>query len=145
MKKALLFLLIIPLINSCFSKKEASPFVKEQAHKLVDQFYDALSKGDTLLLKRVLSEDFIMYEHEVQWNIDSLLALMPLTQGRIWRVDDINFVTRDDIAHVYYYNESDRPRGRSWYESMLLVRENEWRIQFMHSTKRYLNEKSPDQ
>lgn len=145
MKKGFLILLSISLMHSCVSKNETSTFTKEQAHELVDQFYNALSRGDSLLLKRVLAEDFTMYEHEVQWNIDSLLALMPLTQGRIWRIDEVNFKTRADIAHIYYYNESDRPKGRSWYESMLIVKENEWKIQFMHSTKRYLNEKSPDQ
>jgi len=139
MKKTTLILLIFSLLIACESKNEGPSFSKENAHEMIKEFYQALSTGDSTLMSSVLSLQFEMYEHEVLWNEDSLLWLMGATQGRIWRVDEITFHEEGKFAHAYYYNESDKPLGRSWYESMLFKKEgDEWKIRFMHSTKRYL-------
>ena len=127
------------LLLSCETPENQSSFTQEKAHEHVNDFFKALSTGDSTLMSNLLTEDFEMYEHEVLWNQDSLLSLMPLTLDRVWRVDSISFHVDENIAHVYYFNESDKPKGRSWYESMLFIREsNKWKIRFMHSTKLYL-------
>ena len=130
---------LLLVLSGCKTPENQSFFTQEKAHEYVNDFFKALSTGDSTLMANLLTEDFEMYEHEVLWNQDSLLSLMPLTQGRVWRVDSISFHVDEDIAHVYYFNESDKPKGRSWYESMLFIRESDkWRIRFMHSTKLYL-------
>ena len=139
MKKLSIALFLLAFAMGCKSTNSPSDFDKEQAHNMVKNFYRALSLADSTLMDQVLSDEFIMYEHEVLWNQDSLLSLMAATKGRIWRVDEIEFHVNGNIAHTYYYNESDNPIGRSWYESMLFKKEDgEWKIRFMQSTKRYL-------
>ena len=139
MKKLLIALFLLAFAMGCKSTNSPNDFDKEQAHDMVKKFYQALSSADSTLMNQVLSDEFIMYEHEVLWNQDSLLSLMAATKGRIWRVDEIEFHVNGNIAHTYYYNESDKPIGRSWYESMLFKKEDgEWKIRFMQSTKRYL-------
>ena len=119
---------------------EQSSITSDQARQTMNDFFKALSTADTLLMERVTVDDFILYEHEEIWNRDSLLSLMSATQGRIWEIQDFELETRDDIAHVHYFNFSRKPEGRSWLESALLVRkEDQLQIQFMHSTKLYLN------
>jgi len=138
--RTLIFFSVFSLLAiGCKSTDNPPPFTKDQAHDMVKDFYSALSTGDSTLMNELLSEEFIMYEHEVLWNQDSLLRLMPLTKDRIWRVDEIDYHSDGALTHIYYYNESDNPKGRSWYESMLFtVEDNAWKIRFMQSTKRYL-------
>jgi hypothetical protein len=139
MRPLICYALLVLLTIGCKSTHNDEVLTKDQAHEMVRDFYSALSKGDSTLMSSLLSKDFVMYEHEVLWNQDSLLWLMSLTKDRIWRVDEIDHHANGDLTHIYYYNESDNPIGRSWYESMLFIREEDsWKIRFMQSTKRYL-------
>ena len=139
MKQFVLTTVISVFFLACTHTGKSSKITPPEAKDLVDNFYKALSTGDTLLMNKLLTDDFEMYEHKVLWTQDSLLALMPLTKDRIWRIDTLTLQTEDELAHIYYYNESDRPKGKSWYESMLLTNKNgQWQIKFMQSTKRYL-------
>lgn len=81
-----------------------------------------------------------MFEHDEIWNVDSLLSLMPNTIGRKWSIEDLQVSQSDNLVHIYYFNKSINPVGRSWYESMLLETYSDGRlkIKFMHSTKLYL-------
>ncbi|MDX1629322.1 MAG: hypothetical protein R3345_11520 [Fulvivirga sp.] len=107
----------------------------------MNNFFLSLSEGDTSLMKQVTTDDFILFEHDVIWNTDSLLELMPMTLGRIWEIRDFQHTATGHFAHVHYFNISKSPKGKSWLESALLVKENQQlKIKFMHSTKLYLNE-----
>ena len=82
-----------------------------------------------------------MYEHDEIWNTDSLLSLMPLTEGRIWEIRDFSLTADGKIAHFNYFNQGVVPADRSWFESGLIIQtEHELKLKFMHSTKLYLNQ-----
>jgi len=139
---ALFISLIVILLVSC-SNSEMEPeskIISEEAEQTMNNFFTALSEADTVLLNRVTTEDFTLYEHDEIWNRDSLLSLMAHTQGRIWVIRDFESLSEGNIAHVYYHNISREPAGRSWLESALLIQKNdEIKIAFMHSTKLYLD------
>lgn len=128
------------LLVSC--KPSGQPAITAaEAGQTMNGFFTSLSTADTTLLEQLTTDDFVLYEHDQIWNRDSLLALMPYTSGRIWEIQDFNAETEGGIAHVYYFNLSRKPEGRSWLESALLVDHNgQPKIKFMHSTKLYLNE-----
>lgn len=142
MRSLLLFACLTPgiIFTSCTNDVPVTvPVSAAESEQIMNDFFTALSTSDTTLLTSITSDNMVMFEHEEIWSRDSLLALMPLTGGRIWEIQDIEVVSEGDISHVHYYNLSRKPEGRSWLESALLVRQNDQlKIQFMHSTKLYL-------
>jgi len=137
-----LILTIIVLSWPLYACSDQSPGIAhDEAEHTMREFFSALSKADTSLMHQVTTDDFVLYEHDLIWNRDSLLNLMQATKGRIWEIKNPVVHTRGDLAHIYYYNVSRNPVGRSWYESALLVKQKDTlRLKFMHSTKLYLNE-----
>jgi len=114
---------------------------KTEAEQTMNNFFTALSTADTTLLNELTTDDFVLYEHDAIWNRDSLLSLMAATEGRIWEIQDAEVHSEGNVAHIYYYNVSRKPEGRSWLESALLINQKDTvRLAFMHSTKLYLNE-----
>lgn len=106
----------------------------------MEDFFTALSTADTLLMRQITADDFVMYEHDSIWNTDSLLSLMSRTEGRIWEIQEFYFTANGGIGHFNYYNISRNPIGRDWHESGLIVQtEDGLKLKFMHSTKLYLN------
>jgi len=134
------FLLFLLVLVSC--RESTQPAITSaEAEQTMNDFFTSLSTADSTLLTQLTTDDFVLYEHDQIWNRDSLLALMPYTTGRIWEIQDFNAETGGHIAHVYYFNLSRNPEGRSWLESALLVDANGGpKIKFMHSTKLYLTE-----
>lgn len=124
-------------LTGCVKYKQA--ITKKEAVSFADDFFKALGSGDTLYLQHHLADDFVLYEHDQVWNIDSLLSLMPLTQGRVWEIQKPHFVNNGAIGHLYYYNQGVTPSDRAWLESMLMERQgSELKLRFMQSTKLYL-------
>ncbi len=127
-------------MTGCGSKSEPNKALNEaSASAAVQNFFQALGTGDTLLLQQNISRDFYMFEHEEKWEVNDLLALMPLTKGRVWSFKDIQFEGDKNQGHITYFNQGIVPSDRSWLESALLIIENDSvKIQFLHSTKLYV-------
>ncbi len=142
MKKSLIAVLIgTCMIVSCHPevKIASAPFALETIEGIANDFFIALGTGDTTRLNKVLSDDFIMFEHDQTWNTDSLLSLMPNTIGRVWSIQDLKVSQDGDLVHIHYFNQGVVPKDRSWHESMLMnASGQELKIQFIHSTKMYL-------
>ncbi|WP_139135199.1 hypothetical protein [Roseivirga sp. 4D4] len=130
------------LLSACMSvdrQTSSSPITDDEVNSVALDFFVALGTGDTTLMSSILTEDFEMFEHDVIWNTDSLLSLMPNTLGRKWSILDPVIQSEGSLAHLYYFNQGITPSDRSWYESMLLEKSDEGlKIKFMHSTKLYL-------
>lgn len=121
------------------SQHRSKAYTDEDVKAVIDDFFISLSQGDSTLMKSLLTEGFHMFEHDVRWNEDSLLSLMPRTLGRIWEVSELDVSQENGLVHVSYFNHSKKPEGRSWFESMLLTETREGlKVKFMHSTKLYL-------
>ncbi len=143
MKKHFIYsLIIVSTLCACqitSTKNKTERPSLSTIESIADDFFIALGTGDTTLMQQILSDNFQMFEHDEIWNVDSLLSLMPNTIGRKWSIEDLEISQSDDLVHIYYFNNSINPIGRSWYESMLLTpSEGRWKIKFMHSTKLYL-------
>lgn len=142
LRKLVTALIITASVGILFGcQEERSEITAEKAENTMDDLFTALSNADTTLLKQVTTDDFTLFEHEEVWNRDSLLALMPATEGRIWEIKDAEVYAKEDVAHIHYFNQSRKPENRAWLESALLIRDEngDVRIKFMHSTKLYLN------
>lgn len=135
-----LFLVII--VGSCQQQESSTSKAvrSEQAIKtIIDDFFVALGSNDSTGLTDLLTNDFHMFEHDQRWNADSLRSLMPKTIGRQWEVSELVINQDKELIHVSYFNNSLNPKGRSWFESILLTdSESGLKIKFMHSTKLYL-------
>lgn len=143
MKKHILLLSALTIfITSCGKNTSSSRLAtisSQEIETVANDFFTALGSGDSTLMRRLLTEDFEMYEHDQVWNIDSLLSLMPNTLGRKWSIVDPVIHTEGLTGHIYYFNQGINPSDRSWYESMLLEKDGgNLRIKFMQSTKLYL-------
>lgn len=141
MKKILLSLFCLVLLFSCQQNSESpvQAVAQEDAEAVVNNLFTALATGDTTLMENTLTADFHMFEHELRWNKDSLLSLMPHTLGRIWEISEVKMEQDGDLIHLSYFNDSKKPLGRSWLESVLIEKQaGALRIKFMHSTKLYL-------
>ncbi|OEK04467.1 hypothetical protein [Roseivirga misakiensis] len=115
------------------------PWADSDIKSVIDDFFTALGNADSTSMRKLVSEDFHMFEHDVKWNVDSLVALMPLTIGRKWEVRELAIAQDNELIHVNYFNQGVIPNDRSWFESMLIRKVNgELKIDFMHSTKLYL-------
>lgn len=136
MPDPLSYTLLLPASRIFESRKKNST----QAIKTIaDDFFLVLGSADSTKLRDLLTTDFHMFEHDQRWGIDSLLWLMPRTIGRKWEVSELAIDQGAELIHISYYNNSLAPKGRSWYESMLLINTDEGlKIKFMHFTKLYL-------
>lgn len=135
------FITLFTLVAFSCTSNQKTTMSPESAEQLMADFFTALSTADTLLMRQVTADDFVMYEHDSIWNTDSLLSLMSRTEGRIWEIQDFNFTADGNIGHFNYYNVSRNPIGRDWYESGLIVHtEEDLKLKFMHSTKLYLSQ-----
>ncbi|HEY9117818.1 MAG TPA: hypothetical protein VIN11_08330 [Roseivirga sp.] len=139
--KKLAIIIILITFYSCSHIKDSNEnlITKNDAIKTLETFYIALGTSDTTLLRQAVTNDFYMFEHDEEWNLDDLLELMPSTMGRKWSLNDIQFESNTGIGHITYLNKGVIPSDRSWLESALLVLEHdEVKIKFLHSTKLYL-------
>lgn len=136
MQRLLFYCFCFCWLSSCVNEEPS--ITEEEALSLTNGFFEALSKGDTLYMQNHITADFLMFEHEQVWNMDSLLRLMPLTQGRVWEINEPTFNTSGNLAHLSYFNQGIIPSDRSWLESVLMKREGKHlKMKFMHSTKLY--------
>lgn len=142
MKWSFLILITILFTFACehsSTQHETKVYSQQDVKEVIDDFFKALGTGDSTLMGNLLTEDFHMFEHDVRWNEDSLLSLMPFTLGRVWEVSELDINQKDGLVHVSYFNNSANPKGRSWFESLLLTEMTDGlKIKFMHSTKLYL-------
>jgi len=141
-KPTSLLLFTFILLAACMPKDNQTlneSIADDQVTSIASDFFIALGTGDTTLMKSLLTEGFEMFEHDLIWNTDSLLSLMPNTLGRKWSIVDPVVQTEGSLAHLYYFNQGITPSDRSWYESMLMEKSDDGlKIKFMHSTKLYL-------
>ncbi len=101
----------------------------------VRAFYAALGSGDSSALRAVVTDNFYFFEH-AEWNLDTLLKLMPRLAGRRWAISDACVTIGQSLAHITYRSTPVGGGPGWWLESMLLKRDDgRWRIAFLHVTR----------
>lgn len=156
MKVNLLLFVILFYLSSCTQKKVDTPKIDaaaeiEIAKGLVQGSFDAIWSGlDTSALSTFHTSDFILLEHGMVWNNDTirnyLLRETPnkLSKGyeRLNRFDYIAAKHRGESIWLAYHNYGtwvlgeDTLRNAEWLESIVAVKEKgTWKLEQMHSTR----------
>ncbi|HEX8609238.1 MAG TPA: nuclear transport factor 2 family protein [Pedobacter sp.] len=117
---------------------------KKQIEASIISFFEGMSVTSETQMKAELTPDFILVEHGLIWNADSLIThLKPMIGRNVKRVNRLVFdITSQtgDLATVVYHNSADFITGEkkqtvNWLESAVVVRQaGRWKIKLLHST-----------
>ncbi|MDO8967090.1 DUF4440 domain-containing protein [Algoriphagus sp.] len=136
MKTLLLFLFFIPnLVFSQITTGQKEDAVK--INQLIDQYSQARETQDTVLLKRILTEDIDQLVSSGEWRIgiaESLKGMQSSTQSnpgsRRLKVEKIKFLS-EEIALVDCRYTIESPNGTKrnmWSSFTVLFQKNQWKI-----------------
>jgi hypothetical protein len=117
---------------------------KKQIEASIIAFFEGMSVISETQMKAELTPDFILVEHGLIWNADSLIThLKPMIGRNVKRVNRLVFdlpSQTGDLATVVYHNSADFITGEkkqtvNWLESAVVVRQaGRWKIKLLHST-----------
>jgi len=136
MKTLLLFLFFVPnLVFSQITTGQKEDAVKIQ--QLIEQYSQARETQDTVLLKRILTEDIDQLVSSGEWRngiAESLKGMQNSTQSnpgsRTLKVEKIKFLS-DEIALVDCRYIIKNPNGlerNMWSSFTVLFQKNQWKI-----------------
>lgn len=142
MKKSLLLLILIMVgvlaIAQPLSKQDLS------VQQTIQNFFTALSNGDTAGLRSRSTADVRFYEYGQEWSIDTLIQKVMVVRAadykRSNKFDFVNTTINGNTAWATYYLQSEITRNGKqelvkWMETVVLVRlKNQWKIELLHST-----------
>jgi hypothetical protein len=137
------YLLVLVFVTG-FSAQAQVAKDKTQIEASVIDFFEGMSTLSESQMKAELTPDFILVEHGLIWNADSLIThLKPMIGRNVKRVNRFVFDKTSqtgDHATVVYHNSADFIMGEkkqtvNWLESAVLVKQaGKWKIKLLHST-----------
>ena len=140
MKKLAALLVVLNLYYSASAQKD-----DDNIRASVIGFFNGMSLLNSDTLKYYATEDFLLLEDGMVWNMDSLVTnIMPAKKMDFKRVNKFDFLTVSvdgKNAWAGYFNTADfTVNGRSgtvkWLESVVLIKVKDmWKIRMMHSTR----------
>lgn len=129
-------LLFVSLVVSTSSFGQDNPF------NTVQNLFSAMSEVNHTKMKDVVTSDFQLLEVGEDWDIEDLINVVnPSEYSRRNYFNVIKAKSNGDIAWVSYWNKATFTKGELveavvWLESAVLIRrDNNWKIQMLHSTK----------
>ena len=134
-KIQILFLLVSLLVS-------ATSFGQENAFKVVQDLFSAMSQVNHEKMKDSVTNDFQLLEDGENWNLTDLIKVV--NPSEYYRKNYFNVITTKvsgDVAWVSYWNKATFTKGELieevvWLESAVLIKDNKvWKIQLLHSTK----------
>ena len=151
MKKLLISSIILFLLSSCTSKQNEInlKLEKEKIHTVLTGFFQALDDHNWDKLKSLTTEDFILVEHGVLWNNDSLINAIENSWADYelnYSLDNIKTHVDGNSAWTVYRNHliatnEEREVQFHWIETVIFTKENEqWKMIEAQSTM----EKEPE-
>ncbi len=115
-----------------------------QVSEKVTALFTAISDYDTAAIRSYCSDDIVLLENGIIWNLDSLLLKVNEKKAmKLKRINTLDFISidiRGNSAWVVYRNRADvtvneRSAFIIWMESVVLVKEeHQWKIKLLHST-----------
>ena len=136
--KTLIIAVLFSLPGLTFA--QVTPFEREEApkiHRLIDQYSLARENKDTVLLKKILTEDVDQLVSNGEWRIglgeavEGMLRSSTTNPGtRKLQVDKIKFLS-DEIALVdcrYIIRDSNGIERNLWSSFTVIFKKNAWKI-----------------
>ena len=118
---------------------------QRQVQQTVINFFESLSKRDSVSLKSYCANDITLFENGKIWNADTLIhnAITLNTASDFKRSNTLDFISttvNGNIAWATYNLHSVMTRNGTlttvqWMETIIAIKEkNSWKIKVLHST-----------
>lgn len=151
MKKLLITTIVLLLLIACSSKQNEIDLKleKEKIHEVLRDFFQAIDDHDWDKLKSLTTEDFILVEHGLLWNNDSLINTVEKSWADFelkYSLDNIRTHVDGNSAWTVYRNHliaknEEREVQIHWIETVIFTKENgKWKMIEAQSTR----EKEPE-
>ncbi|WP_247237114.1 DUF4440 domain-containing protein [Telluribacter sp. SYSU D00476] len=142
LKKILLLLLICLPLQQVLAQTKTKE--QKEVEQMVVLFFDALTEASIPKMQETVTEDFLLLEDGMVWNMDTLQVKFAVTRPadykRLNSFDFFNTVVKGNVAWTNYENTAVVTRNQKettirWMESAILEKTRKgWRIRVLHST-----------
>jgi len=111
---------------------------------VMQDFFAAITKYDSEALRKQCAADFVLIEHGLWRNADSLINLMKGFEGKAtmkYTFDDIKSTVEGSVGWMTYNNHGlmtmgDKQAKYEWAESAVFKKQNgTWKMALLHSTR----------
>lgn len=145
MPKRISLLIIAMFFSTLLQAQQSLTNDQQKVQQTVINFFEALSKRDSVSLKSYSTTDITLIEYGQVWTLDTLIrrAIKLNTATDFKRVNSLQFINSSvdkNTAAATYNLHSEITRGGKqvsihWLESVILVREKKkWKLKALHST-----------
>ncbi|PZR13806.1 MAG: hypothetical protein DI539_19270 [Flavobacterium psychrophilum] len=145
MPKRISLLIIAMFFSTLLQAQQSLTNDQQKVQQTVINFFEALSKRDSVSLKSYSTTDITLIEYGQVWTLDTLIrrAIKLNTATDFKRVNSLQFINSSvdkNTAGATYNLHSEITRGGKqvsihWLESVILVREKKkWKLKALHST-----------
>lgn len=117
---------------------------QQQVQNVITNVFQALADRDVNSLKSYCTDDVIIYETGLIWNMDTLIQKIsrpvPADFKRVNKLDFIKTKVNGTTAWVTCYNQAEVTANSSvftirWLETSILLKvKNRWKLETLHST-----------
>ena len=137
----LTFVLFLVLVGCQPARDVAAD--KIAIERVMQDFFAAITKYDYESLRYQCSADFVLIEHGLWWNADSLTNVIKGFEGKAtitYTFDDINSSVEGSFGWMTYKNNGlmtmgDQQTNYEWSESAVFKKQNgDWKMVLLHST-----------
>jgi hypothetical protein len=144
MKIVIFFTALLVTLSSCQSGDDTQA-KKEELQKIITDYFNALSKKDTIALRSLTTSNFVLFDEGVVYNNQT--AVKAMAERKPFKVsfvfDSVNVHMDKKDASVYYFRKADyvlddtAHMSAKFLESATFNKEDgKWKLRFLHSTFR---------
>ena len=114
-----------------------------EVKKVLNNIFDGLSALDMPKIKQNCTNDMLVLESGLVWNLDTLANKLSNLNPKMIRVNELKFIrvqVNEKTAWVSYSNTAhftlnDKKFDINWLESAVLVKQDDkWLVSLLHST-----------
>ena len=115
-----------------------------EVKQTLNNLFDGLSHLDISRITANSTNDMILLENGLVWNLDTIANKLSTMNPKMIRVNDLKFIkvqVNGKTAWVSYHNTAhitlnDKKFDLNWLESAVLIKQNDkWLVSLLHSTK----------
>jgi len=116
---------------------------KKRVETVLQNYFTAISQSDYQPIRDQCTDDFVLIEHGLWWNNDSLIKVIKGFEGKAtigYTLDDIDTHVEGSIAWMTYKNHGlmimdGKETQFEWSESAVFRKQHDaWKMVLLHST-----------